>query len=144
MSETNQPKFCAKCKIKIFIFLTFVKDFMLSKAWDIKILTLVEKDSSNVNRILHKKLYHNLAFWFGDRGCRTELPSCITEGVRTKCPIIVFMGYKAKRDTVTNQAETLVGEKCYDMRWHKCRNDNSYHCVKLKDENNNSNNESDS
>ena len=51
-----------------------------------------------------------------------------------KYPSTVFMGYKAKRDAVDNRAETLVGEKICNMRWHKRSNENSYHCVKVKDE----------
>ena len=135
MSEGNEgPKFCAKCKMENCIFLAFVEEFMLSKAWDVKKLILVEESSPDVNRILRKRLYHNFAFWFGNRGCRTQLPSCVTEGIRKKYPSTVFMGYKAKRDTVDNRAETLVGEKICNMRWHKSTNKNSYHCVKVKDE----------
>ena len=37
MSEANEgPKFCAKCKLENCIYFTFVEDFMLSKAWDVK------------------------------------------------------------------------------------------------------------
>ena len=67
-------------------FFAFVKEFMLSKGWDVEKLILVEESSPDVNRILRIRLYRNFAFWFGNRWCRTQLPSCVTEGIRKKNP----------------------------------------------------------
>ena len=108
------------CDCEPCLFVDFERKFISTESWSVEcdnITSALEVDS-NINRPLHKNLYHNFAIWNHTMTHPpTKHPARVAWKIKEMFPSKCFMGYKRKRNEEDNRAITIDGDRIEGRKW---------------------------